>query len=240
MRKRPPKPEGIVSVPRATLKKKRAPPPSPTPKQPKPWDSPPYPEVGDETDKITFAAVGEALSTWEHFETSMAHLFAKFLGITGNQLPATRAYGSVLTFRGRAEMVKAAAEAYFFATPDEDLQKDVTAVLTAANSFSHRRNEIAHGVVRCISMHDKYISNPAGGTSQTLKTWGWAVVPSDYSTQKTELIPPKNALAGAGKRPKYTYTSNEIAIFIQGFRGLAEDTQAIAHRVLIHSLPRRP
>jgi hypothetical protein len=84
----------------------------------------------------------------------MATLFARFIGVQTDTLPATRAYGSVLTFRGRAEMVEAASEAYFFSTPDSELEPELNEVLKEARNYATRRNEIAHGIVRSFEVPD--------------------------------------------------------------------------------------
>jgi hypothetical protein len=212
--------------------------PAPTPKQPKPWDPPPPPKTGDPRADITFIAIGRALTAREHFEESMAFLFAKFLGLKGNQLPAKRAYGSILTFRSRAEMVEAAAEAYFFTDPEARLQKEVIGLINAARGFAPRRNEIAHGIVRRRTVPGGFIASPSGRVVQKLETWGFAVVPSDYSTKRTTLEPPTILLAGIGHGPDYIYTSKEINDLTKKFTTLATQTDAIAHQFFC--IPCRP
>ena len=158
--------------------------PAPTPKQPKGWDPPAPPKRGDRSDDITFIAIGCAITAWEHFEKSMASLFAKFLGLKGNQLPAKRAYGSILTFRSRSYMVQAAAEASFFTNPEARLQKEVSGLIKAAREFAPRRNEIAHGIVRRRPVPEGFITAHSGRVVQRLRTRGFAVMPSDYSTME--------------------------------------------------------
>jgi len=161
--------------------------PAATPKTKKAWDQPSPPTKGDEKQETTFVAVGRALTAWEEFESAFAHLFSEVIGVSGDNLPAIRAYGAVLTFRGRAEMMEAAAEAYFFEHPQEKLQRDMKNLLTAAKGFAARRNEIAHGIVRNRMVPSHVIMNRQGGMLQMSKARGWAVEPSDYMTGKTDL-----------------------------------------------------
>ena len=220
---------------RKTPRVKKEPPP-PTPKQAQPWDMPPYPKYGDGKDEITFVAIGRALTAWENFEIEMSDLFAKFLGVRSDPLPASRAYGSVLTFRGRADMVQAAADAYFFTTPEPTIAAEVSEVLKQARGFSARRNEIAHGIVRQIQVPSRVIFNPKGGGFQTMKNWGFAVVASDYATNKTKLAPGQTLLHGPQHKPTYTYTSVEIDFFARWFATIGATTTRAAHRVFNHSV----
>jgi hypothetical protein len=79
-----------------------------------PWEVAPIPAGGDEHEDITFVSVGRALTRWELFESNFSFVFQ--ICVTDNAgldlVPARRAYGSILTFRGRAEMTKAAFDAY--------------------------------------------------------------------------------------------------------------------------------
>ena len=49
---------------------------------------------------------------------------------------ARRAYCAVRTFEGRAEMLRAASEAYFFTHPDSGLQERFKAVIKEAKTLS--------------------------------------------------------------------------------------------------------
>jgi hypothetical protein len=66
---------------------------------------------------------------------------------------------------------------------------------------------------------------------QLQKSWGWGLVPSDYVTKKTELAPGETLLSGVQRKPKYVYTSNEIAIITNGFAGLLAQTIGVAYHV---------
>jgi hypothetical protein len=131
------------------------------------WDIPDFPIKGDATEDVTFASVGRALSRWEEFETRLASLFGVFMGTLidtheTNARAAIRAYGSVASFRGKAEMLEQAAELWFDEHPSEELEKKLRDLLRLASRYAARRNDIAHGIV-----HPLW--NP-GNRSKTLAT----------------------------------------------------------------------
>ena len=75
--------------------------------------------MGDLNVETTFTAIGRALTQWERFEYQLSGLFAVLVGAAENNvLPASRAYGSVVTFNARTAMVKAAADAFFLMYPN--------------------------------------------------------------------------------------------------------------------------
>src|SRR5205807_282364 len=76
-----------------------------------------------------------------------ASLFIALVGPTFNYWPAYRAYGSVISFNGRKQMVESASDAYFAALPSSILSSILRKVLTGAGALSSNRNRIAHGVV---------------------------------------------------------------------------------------------
>lgn len=79
----------------------------------KPWDRRPWPLFGDADMNELYAAVGRALSQWERYEGHLALLFSAF--VTGMETDiARRAYCAVRTFEGRTDMLRAAAEAFFY------------------------------------------------------------------------------------------------------------------------------
>jgi len=208
--------------------------PPPTPKQPKLWDPPPEPIQGDKKENDTYAAVGRALSMWEEFEHSFATLFADLLGLHGEAMPVMRAYGAVLTFRGRLEMVEAAREALFFEYPNERLAKRTKDLLEMATGLSARRNEVAHGIVRNIHVQGPGVAIPNGAMYRPLKRWGFGLVPSMYATNKTTLAVGETFLSPTQTKPKYTYTSAEIIGFTGKFATLNANTIEAAQYVRDH------
>jgi hypothetical protein len=91
---------------------------------PNPWDVPPRPASYCSTNEELYTAVGEALSGWGYVEDIVADIFAIIVeGAPLNEYinsmtPAVRAYGSVVSFEARAEMVQAAADAFFHVNPN--------------------------------------------------------------------------------------------------------------------------
>src|ERR1700694_302193 len=83
----------------------------------KPWDIRPLSPSGDPDSKELFAAIGQALSEWENVESSLAELFAVLVSSRTKSpslwSPAIQAYGSVIAFKSRCAMLRAAADAYF-------------------------------------------------------------------------------------------------------------------------------
>ena len=121
---------------------------NPMPGQQNPWDIPPFPTIGDMEEDTVYASVGRALSSWELFECRLSRIFSGLTGRINGTSPAMRAYGAVLTFRGRAEMIEAASEVYFLENPHQTLPGDLKAILERARKYSPRRNEIAHVIVQ--------------------------------------------------------------------------------------------
>lgn len=194
--------------------------PPPTPKAPKPWDAPPLRfESGDSSTAITYESVGRALSKWELFEGEMADLFAALVGAHPDSLPAVRAYGSVQSFRGRADMVESAAEAFFILYPNPEVEKQLTAVMVMARGFADRRNEVAHGVVR----------EPVWDDGKR----GAGLFPATYSTTKNRMVIPGELILRV-PMPKYAYTSEEINRFNQGFHSLYLDITRVHWDVAEH------
>jgi hypothetical protein len=178
-----------------------------------PWDVPPHAEVGDASEDITFASVGRALTKWEEFEVMFASLFATLVGTDGNTAPAIRAYGSVIAFRGRADLVRNAAEVHFMLFPDERLEKRFSAFINQLTKHAAaRRNEIAHGIVK------PYASMVDGKPTRT-----FALFPPYYAANKNELE--RIEVRDGGHQvtwhtAKYIYSSIEINKFADGFRAL--------------------
>jgi hypothetical protein len=178
-----------------------------------PWDIPPAPAVGDASEDITFAAVGRALTRWEEFEVLFASLFSTLVGKDDNTAAAIRAYGSVITFRGRADLIRAAAEVHFRLFPNDALAKTFnTFVNQLTNNASPRRNEIAHGIVR------PYVSVVDGKTTRT-----FCLFPPYYAANKNELERIEMRDGGiqiTWHTAKYVYSSVEINNFAKSFKEL--------------------
>src|SRR5262249_42861906 len=133
------------------------------------------------------------------------------LGTGYGNLSALRAYGSITTFRGRAEMLQSSSEVYFIYNQDEALENEITAILKLANShLSARRNEIAHGIVQ------PYFTPLSDGT---MTPSGFVLYPAYYATRKRRL--PETIPLTADIKPSYIYSSVEINCFKDQFETLA-------------------
>jgi hypothetical protein len=180
-----------------------------------PWDVPPTLPESDMSFENLYRAVGEALSTWEGVENELAQLFAAFVGAEANfknweaTIPAIRAYGSVISFNGRADMIDAAAKGYFFVTKTVsfDLGPSIPEtryadLMKACRGFAARRNDIAHGMA-LLSL------NEAG------RVTGVYLQPGLFASKKNPL----------GKQPSYSYTTSQIRDFIKHFQELSFQVQ---------------
>ncbi len=112
-----------------------------------PWDIPPYPTEGDETEDITYAGVGRVLSHWEMIEVELSHIYSLFLD-RFEEIEALREYGVPRIFEERIKGLIAASEHYFRAYPSQDLESEFSGIVTKVRNFLARRNDIAHSIVR--------------------------------------------------------------------------------------------
>ncbi len=196
----------------------KKPPPPPTPKTPKPWDVPPQPKIGDSDREITYAAVGRALSQWELFESNLLQLFVVFVGSGPTALlTAARAYGTIQTFRGRADMIEGAAEVFFLIYKNSDLEKRISDFMDIARNYAARRNEIAHGIV--------WTTHWAGTQKQ-----GSALFPARYASNKNKIGSFPLGETGA-QVPTHVYSSAEIGMFTSRFLELTSQ----AHKIYIQT-----
>ena len=174
---------------------------------------------------ITFRAIGQALSQWEYFEGNLSLTFSYLLGTGYGNLAALRAYGSVESFRGRANLLEHAAEVYFEFKPNDDLHKLLSGLLKDATSkFSARRNEIAHVIV------NQYFVEK--GQTTTFK--GYVLYPAYYATRKRDL--PKPGFPLFDTTPSYIYSSLEINQFGRQFENLANRAIEVLTHVTRHDV----
>lgn len=185
---------------------------------PNPWNIPPIPPTGDSTTDPLYRTIGMALTSWEYLEHELATIFAVFVGApsVGQDMldPAVRAYGSVVSFNGRAEMLDAAAKAYFHLNSQPDLEAEFCELLKACRGYAGRRNDIAHGVVA-----HGFGTNP---------TQGFYLRPSAYTSRKNPI----------GRQPTYAYSSFEIERFRLQFEDLYN--KLVDFEVRLNRKRRRP
>jgi hypothetical protein len=174
----------------------------PTPKASNPWDIPERPTTPTKDPNDIFRAIGDALSSWESVEHYTAMIFTLLVAENPPKLPlphsgpAVRAYGSVVSFQARAAMVEAAARAFFYLHPHQKHEDRLKKLMKAANGWSARRNDIAHG-------------NVAGCPWDLNQCLLW---PSDYNSKKYSVE----------RRPAYLYNDAQIMDFRNGFYGLSD------------------
>lgn len=164
-----------------------------------PWDIQDVTRTNATAEEV-YLSVGRALSEWEGMEHHFAWIFGFYCG--GREpFAARRAYGSVISFSGRSEMLRRASEAYFHSRPGHQMQDRFDKILDRAGKFSPRRNEIAHGVVTAIYE----------GTNVTaVNFWTdqrYLLLPTEYATNKNVLRPFKGR---PETEPRYVYSSVEI------------------------------
>jgi hypothetical protein len=157
--------------------------------------------------ETTYTSIGRALSTWEWFEGHLAVAFRYFIRAPDpNNFAPLRAYGSVMAFGGRMDMIKAAADAYLAQTPNPEIEGALAVVYSKAIKFGPRRNEIAHGMVQPYDDGQGHDS-------------GYVLSASYYATNKRKVA----ALPTFRTMPTYEYSSVEIDAFERGFWGLYND-----------------
>lgn len=171
--------------------------------------------MGHATPDPLYQAVGQALSNWERLEGEMAHLYSQFLGrgeAPHFHIPAVRAFGTLNSPAGKADMIAAAAEAYFhwlafderinvnaaimqeFACVEAELRN----ILKTYRGWMSRRNDIAHGYVAQVGPWDD-------------NTVAHLLYPSECSTNKWCIL--------VGE-PAYAYEAKHIDAFGAAFQTL--------------------
>jgi hypothetical protein len=188
-----------------------------------PWDVPPPPLSGDIDAKTLYAAIGIALTKWGHVEAALAQIFACLVTSQVPE-PASRAYGSLQSFRGQKEMIEAAAEAFFFVYPDTiaRLKAPLHDLLAEVAGFSSRRNEIAHGVVQENSGNMPYRRGFFGLSAPVIGPVGFVLRASDHATKKTKLEKGGSILTPISYLPDYVYSSAEVLSFASHFDRLRD------------------
>jgi len=158
----------------------------------------------------------------------MADIFACLL-TAEEPVPVDRAYGAVLTTRGRMEMTKAAAEGFFFLYPmqdDEQLQKQLGLLIEQVIGFSGRRNEIAHGVVT----HNRPLSKAEGTFLRKYRQYkgdpkrppGYVLQAPDHMSSKTGIEKGETILNPVNYIPDFVYNSAQVNVFAKQFEELRE------------------
>ncbi len=222
---------GVVGMgtPRKRPVRVKTTPPPPTPPKRNVWDRPPSPAKGDLEINTTYLSVGRALTHWENFEAYLAYIFTETIGVhPSKDLAASRAYGAIMSFTGRAEIIKAASEALFFVTPNSELEAQFEHMMENAVGFSGRRNDLAHGVVGHHPNYSKWIEEGEDPED------GYVLLPAEYATKK-RILASGGLLVPVIQSPMYYYSSAEIdriAIYFRGLRVVAASYLKALHAFL--------
>ncbi len=157
---------------------------------------------------VTFHSVGVALSQWESLESRLALLFSYLSGCP-HSADAIIKYGRKgRIFTERMRVLTEAAVQYFQRHPDQANQGDCDAVCKRVKELSHRRHQIAHGVVGGF-----YVCRTGDALSDTA-----AASELEYG-----VVPPSYAIAGLTRRESsyYCYGSAAVLHFAQAFADCA-------------------
>jgi hypothetical protein len=188
----------------------------PKPVEPKRWNRRPWPHRGDADMNVLYAAVGRFMSQWERYEGVLSLLFSAFVSDLESKA-ARRAYASVRTFEGRAEMLRASSAAYFEEHPSTERQDSFKIILTDATQFSPRRNDVAHGVL------DYYFPEDHHEHSEPIALdLEYGLYPSYASFKERDLA----------NVPTYCYTSVELNYFWSEFVRLGTEASLLVGQIL--------
>lgn len=167
------------------------------------WKAPIPHDNGDATADSIYTAVGRVTSAWEQTESGLLDLFA--LLIQSYSPAAKRAYGAIASFRGRLDVLIAAADTCFLmhnATENDRRSfNQLTAHLAAG---AGRRNEIVHGHVYQVGIQDR--------------ERGCFLCPASYNTNKNSAKAVLRMSFGTNDEFgsftwEYRYTSADIDYF---------------------------
>jgi len=208
--------------------------PAKTPTVPElmPWDMRRLSPAGSPTAEAVYQAVGHALSIWEFTETQLSDLYLCFIdayygrphGISPRRA-ALRAYGSVVSFASRSEIVETAGKAFFnerrrtlndreantrVLEYEKNVSMELGPLLKELRIFCARRNEIAHGIV--------------GGAKDR-----FYLSPSDFNPRKRPLT---TKLRTQFESAIYHYTADDIDHYRREFEKQAQKILDYIERVL--------
>jgi hypothetical protein len=193
-----------------------------------PWDRPPLARRGNRSEASLFESIGRALNAWEMVEAEMAHLYSAFITLERFDLASNLAYGEPNTFPLRAAALQRSACPHFCRYPSQEIEGEFRRLITLAERYSVRRNDIAHGTVRPF----EWVITPA--TQETVlqvvpwyEDCSWCLIPPHYR--------PKNT--GRDRGPAYLFTSWEINEFGKVFMNIAHAISNLSIWVIQHAPP---
>jgi len=127
-------------------------------------------------------------------------------------------------------MLEAAAEAFFFTYPDPEgkIAPYLKDLLLGAQNFSHRRNEIAHGIVqrntqpirsKNVEFHLLHFDTTVPKVDPKYPI-GYVLRPTDNSSNKTTMEKGRVILVPVVYVPDYVYASPEVLRFAEQFESI--------------------
>lgn len=106
-----------------------------------------YPDKGDRTPEIIYAAVGYAMSRWEELELSLFSLFAKFAGLSLSRNETMQRYSEDRVFHDRFQTLYIAFTEYCIRHPNQRVEGDFDALFAKIQHSAVERNNISHSIV---------------------------------------------------------------------------------------------
>lgn len=176
-----------------------------------PWDRPPIPKRGDESEDITFAAVGRIMTAWEAVEFELSRLYTWYGGSLDSQALMAE-YGKGSIFRERVAILERKAAAYFTAHPNQAREGQFSSLLEQAKGYSHRRNDIAHSMLFQIDQLTFFRNKIK---TNLLHRPHYAIIPPLYAVR----------YATALGLPEFAYTSREMTRIFYRIRQLCQDLE---------------
>jgi hypothetical protein len=140
-------------------------------------------------------------------EVAYSYLFNNVVRPQISSPALRRAYGAVISPRGRKGMIEAAAEVFFDQFPNSILEKEMKKFLNIYDSAASRRNDIAHGVI----------------FSALAPYTGWYLEANAYSNKRS-----------VKRETPYAYTSKQILWFGAQFTQLGFSVNTFRDRLKEH------
>jgi hypothetical protein len=200
---------------------------------PNPFKNPLLAEGGDKNAMKIYAAVGIALSQWEHCEVGFGVLYSAFIKPAGGNSVLMRAFGTITAPTARRAMTLEACDEFFLLHKNAQLKAETRHLLNLYTDAAARRNEIVHSVVMGHS-HFRIVD----GSAQPLPV-DFFLIPPLFSTRKNSRETKLDELFMG--HPKYRYGSKEIAKFTKCFDALGSRVSRLALdiRKFYSSLPEK-
>jgi hypothetical protein len=169
------------------------------------------------------AAVGRALSEYEHLQSALGILFQ--LLCEAPSFAASRAFGTVDSASGHVAMLRAAEEVFFgtrepLDAKDAEYHAEMKALFSASEKAQEFRNNIAHGMASQCRIGDN--AQGFGFLS------GYFLCPPPYSMKKVAMVAPKEQYL---LEAKYFYSVADINHYRDRFTQLVHEAYRLASEI---------